>query len=206
MPDRRTHVECTAKILSELGYTPSETISIVETLIDHPSKARGLLRTYYAENCMKPGAPKPKPTCNRLSWILRGARIPGLAVHDWPRETAWAMLEEILESMLGREAVIAARIHRALDCMEQKGLRTLECALGDERLATLLDEYCSHVRGSRPTREGRTRPVEDRAQPRGLQGNTTRWSWSSLSASSLSRASLSRWVRLGSGSSSPSQT
>jgi len=205
MPDRRTHIECSATILSLLGYTPGEEISLVETLIDHPSKARGLLRTYYAENCMKPGAPKPESECNKLSWILRGARIPGLAVHDWPREGAWRMLEKILEDSFGWKAVLAARIHRALDCMEQKNLRTIECAMGDEKLANLLDEHCSHVRRKqKPYTYKRGNRGGD--HPRGLQGRTTRWSWSSLSPSRASSSSLSRWVRLGSGRSSPSHT
>ncbi len=146
MPGRRVHVECSLQILTHLGYKPRpETVAAVETLVDHPTRARGLLREAYARLCDST-AETGRWECNALSWILSRGRLKGVGAHDWRSQRGWNLLLRILETLYGGQAVLAAIIHRALDCMEQTCRPVVECAMGDNRLAGLLEEYCGFVR------------------------------------------------------------
>ena len=106
MPDRKTHLYYSYKIIRELGLNIDyEAASIIQTLIDYPRKLPKKLIEYINEKCGNPLLE---------AWQI-GMRIKGFGSHDWMSEKGRKYLKEIVRCLYGEEATILVDLHFELD-------------------------------------------------------------------------------------------
>lgn len=116
MPGRRTHVACSVLFAKSRGLEVElPVLEVINSLIDHPGRMRGLIARAAGILC-----PEDPGTCSRLSAVLHGMRVPGVAVHDWRGRLGRRTLSRIVRALYpGYEWVVS--LHDALDCLEQGG-------------------------------------------------------------------------------------
>ena len=141
MPGRRVHVACSLLYAKTAGIRAEPAVvEIINTLIDHPGRARGLIAR--AAQVLCPGDPG---ACSRLRAVLHGMRIPGVAVHDWRGRLGRRTLARVVEALYpGYEWVVG--LHDALDCLEQGGW---QCRYAPPELVEWARSSCAGAVGAR---------------------------------------------------------
>ncbi|MCE4627659.1 MAG: hypothetical protein F7C34_00715 [Desulfurococcales archaeon] len=118
MPNRRAHVVCSYLYSRSTGASlPEGAAEAVNTIIDHPGKAKPLLRAAAEKLCSEGKTWE----CTTLRTVLYGFRVPGVAVHDWKTPKGALLLRRVVASLYGEGAVWLVDLHYALDCAEQSG-------------------------------------------------------------------------------------
>ncbi len=140
MPSRRIHVACDYMLAREMGVSMLEgVVEAIETLIDHPSRSKGVLERARARICSQNIY---SSDCTLLSTVLSGLRIKGVARHDWRSLRGAMLLRRIISELWGPEYLWIADLHFALDCLEQGGR---QCSRVNLELADWARRNCSHL-------------------------------------------------------------
>lgn len=136
MPGRRAHVVCSYLYSRSTGAVlPEGAAEAVNTLVDHPSRARHLLRAAADKICSEGRTWE----CTTLRAVLYGFRIPGVAVHDWSTLKGALLLRRVVASLYGDGAVWLVDLHYALDCAEQSGAT---CKLVTREMVEWVERNC----------------------------------------------------------------
>ncbi len=106
MPGRKTHIYYALRMITDLNLSVDrEAVSIIQTLIDYPSKLPRVYLEKLREKC----------SSQLLEAYYSGLRGKGYFVHDWRSEGGRDLLKEIVSCVFGNDAVLLVDLHFLLD-------------------------------------------------------------------------------------------
>ncbi len=122
MPDRDVHVYCAYKYLKMTGKTHLiDSVSQIETLIDHPERTKGMLRHFVRENCSNNSSWE----CQTAHALMSGMRVKGVMTHDWRSLRGRRLLYRIVDWFYGSESSDLVKLHYILDTAYRRGIISL---------------------------------------------------------------------------------